>query len=285
MKLEQVNIRDPFILPYSGIYYLYGTRSATCWGLADGFDCYTSPDLENWEGPFEIFHRPRNFPMDRNYWAPECYERDGKFYLLTTLGAEHTKKGAYLLAADSPKGPFLPYSGILTPADWTCIDGTLYRAGSRTYLIFSHSFEDGVYDGDMCYVELSADWKTAVTRPKRMFSAKQAGWPKPIPFARQEFGIDSDCYFTDGPFALADARGALHIYWSSWCTRGYAVGEAISESGSMDGPWTHSDRLIFPENGGHGMAFRRFDGELIYTLHYPNDSLKEHPIFIDLKQE
>lgn len=27
MTTEQVNIRDPFILPHGGVYYLYGTRS------------------------------------------------------------------------------------------------------------------------------------------------------------------------------------------------------------------------------------------------------------------
>ena len=47
MNREKVNIRDPYILLHEGIYYLYGTRSATCWGEADGFDCYKSEDLEN----------------------------------------------------------------------------------------------------------------------------------------------------------------------------------------------------------------------------------------------
>jgi hypothetical protein len=115
-----------------------------------------------------------------------------------------------------------------------------------------------------------------------LFSAAEAPWPKPVPFAKEEFGIEGDCYFTDGPFALEDPDGKLHIYWSSWCTNGYAVGEAVSESGEISGPWKHLDHLIFPENGGHGMAFRKFDGSLTYTLHYPNDKYKEHPIFIEL---
>lgn len=32
LNREKVNIRDPYILLHEGIYYLYGTRSATCWG-------------------------------------------------------------------------------------------------------------------------------------------------------------------------------------------------------------------------------------------------------------
>ena len=66
LNREKVNIRDPYILLHEGIYYLYGTRSATCWGEADGFDCYKSEDLENWEGPIEIFHRPEGFFAVRN---------------------------------------------------------------------------------------------------------------------------------------------------------------------------------------------------------------------------
>lgn len=72
MKTTEINIRDPYILVHGSKYYLYGTRSATCWRPADGFDCYVSEDKENWEGPIEIFHRPEGFFADQNYWAPEC---------------------------------------------------------------------------------------------------------------------------------------------------------------------------------------------------------------------
>ena len=160
MKTNEVNIRDPFILVHEGKYYLYGTRSATCWGSADGFDCYISSDLENWEGPIEIFHRPEGFFADREYWAPECIYYNNAFYLFTTFGGESIKKGIYVLKADYPTGPFEVYSGRLTKEDWTCIDGTVYFEGETPYLIFSHSFED-TPDGDMCMVKLSKDLKRA----------------------------------------------------------------------------------------------------------------------------
>jgi len=51
MKNGEINIRDPFVLVYDGKYYLYGTRGATCWGPADGFDVYVGTDLEHWDGP------------------------------------------------------------------------------------------------------------------------------------------------------------------------------------------------------------------------------------------
>jgi hypothetical protein len=61
MKRQDINIRDPYVLVHGGFYYLYGTRSDTAWSRADGFDCYVSRDLSEFDGPFEIFHRPEGF--------------------------------------------------------------------------------------------------------------------------------------------------------------------------------------------------------------------------------
>ena len=35
--------------------------------------------------------------------------------------------------------------------------------------------------------------------PVTLFSAAEAKWAKPVPFAKAEFGMDGDVYFTDGP--------------------------------------------------------------------------------------
>ena len=49
MKSNEINIRDPYIMPYDGKYYLYGTRSETAFvGQSYGFDVYVTDDLENW---------------------------------------------------------------------------------------------------------------------------------------------------------------------------------------------------------------------------------------------
>lgn len=277
MKTNEVNIRDPFVLVHEGKYYLYGTRSATCWGPADGFDCYVSADLENWEGPIEIFRRPEGFFADREYWAPECVFHNGVFYLIATLGAGDRKKGVYALKSDAPTGPFRPCGGRLTPEEWACIDGTVYFDGGTPWLIFSHSFEDSP-DGDMCMIRLSGDLARAEGEPVKLFSACDAPWARPVPFAKAEFGMDGDVYFTDGPF-VTKLDGKLYMTWSSWSEHGYAVGVAVSDSGLIQGPWRQEPVPIFPENGGHGMMFRDLGGRLVFTLHFPNDRYQEHPVF------
>ena len=58
MKLNDINIRDPYILNYNGAYYMYGTRDTQWTSGATvhdfGFDVYVSSDLEEWTGPKSV---------------------------------------------------------------------------------------------------------------------------------------------------------------------------------------------------------------------------------------
>lgn len=284
LKTSEVNIRDPYVLAHDGKYYMYGTRSATTWGPADGFDCYISENLEDWKGPVEIFKRPEGFFADREYWAPECIYYQKAFYLVTTFGAKDKKKGIYILRCQEPAGNYELYSERLTPEDWTCIDGTIYFEDDTPMLVFSHSFED-TPDGDMCVIPLAKDLKQAAGNPQKLFSAGEAAWANPVPFAKEEFGMDGDVYFTDGPCLMKMEDGRLYMTWSSCGTSGYAVGVAVSKNGSVNGPWEHIEEPIFPVNGGHGMMFKDLDGKLCFVLHYPNDKYKERPLFTDMQLE
>lgn len=285
MNVEKINIRDPYILLHEGVYYLYGTRSSSCWGKAEGFDCYKSEDLENWKGPIEIFYRPENFWADRKFWAPECYYYRENFYFVTTFGAEDKKSGIQILISDRPEGPFKALTEeVVTPKEWNCIDGTLYWENEVPYLVFSHAFEDEP-NGHICYMPLSEDLTHATGEPRIMTSAVDAPWAVPVPFAKEEFGMDGDVYFTDGPCLHRMSDGRLIMLWSSWGKKGYAVGIAYSENGKINGIWKHIAEPLFDGNGGHGMIFKDKDGKQIYTLHSPNDKYQEHPVFFELVEK
>lgn len=284
MRLQNINIRDPFILLHDGTYYLYGTRARTAWGPADGFDAYRSDDLVEWEGPFEVFHNDGTFWATKCYWAPECICLDGIFYLVSTFGAEGRAKGVQILSSVSPLGPFAPMTpDVITPQGWDCIDGSLFvdEDGTR-WLLFSHSLPDDLR-GAYCVLPLADDLSHATGEPITLFHADEAPWSRPIPFAKAEFGIDGDVYFSDGPYAYRDGDGSLRMILSSWGTRGYAIGAALSESGRITGPWKQLEEPIYKENGGHGMVFLTKEGERKLVLHYPNDSLKERPVIVDLR--
>ena len=80
MKFNEINIRDPFVLPFEGKYYMYGTRGSTTFGYATGFDVFVSEDLENWSEGHSIFEASPAFWADRNFWATDevyIYNHDG----------------------------------------------------------------------------------------------------------------------------------------------------------------------------------------------------------------
>ena len=133
MKLNEINIRDPYILPYNGKYYMYGTRVRiteaypTRWGEQHGFDVYISEDLENWSEPKSVFERNEDFWGEEEFWAPEVHIYKDKFYMLATFKAAGRCMATHILVCDTPDGQFLPVSkDPVTPPDWVCLDGTLY---------------------------------------------------------------------------------------------------------------------------------------------------------------
>jgi beta-xylosidase len=285
MKNSEINIRDSFVLVHQDKYYLYGTRGPTTWGLADGFDCYVSSDLENWDGPFEIFHNDGGFWADRNYWAPECHFYRGEFYLLATFNSEDRQMGTQILKSNSPKGPFRVHSdGPVTPDSQECLDGTLYiDSNGVPYMVYSGSFKKN-HKGEMFVQQLTRDLRASVGEPRLVFLAADAPWTAPFPKGREVFGIEAPVYFSDGPFLYRTKTGKLLLLWSSFGDAGYSQGVAVSDNDEIDGNWIHEEQPIFT-GSGHGMIFKSLDHSPVLTLHYPNDHLSERPLFMKVVEE
>jgi hypothetical protein len=74
------------------------------------------------------------------------------------------------------------------------------------------------------------------------------------------------------------------MLWSSCTDKGYALGIAHSDSGKITGPWRHDPEPIFCKDGGHGMLFKTFDGKLMLTVHAPNRTPDERPVFIEIEE-
>ena len=278
MKRTDINIRDPFVLVHDGKYYLYGTRGATCWGPATGFDVYVSEDLENWSEPIVCFENDGTFWADRNYWAPEVHEYQGKFYMFASFKNPDVRRGTAILKADTPVGPFVPHSkGCITPADWECLDGTFYLSpAGKPYMVFCHEWVQAG-DGEVCAIELTADLSAPAGEPKLLFHASDASWCK---LMHHSSGVNG-CV-TDGPFMWRTSDGTLLCLWASFSEGGYTEAVAVSDNGDIDGVFTQIDPL-FMDDGGHGMIFRALDGQLYLTLHSPNAHLEERPHFHKVK--
>lgn len=280
MRTEEINIRDPFVLLHGDTYYLYGTRGATCWGPATGFDVYTSDDLREWAGPFPCFENDGTFWADRNYWAPEVHPWQRAWYMFASFKSDARHRGTAILRAETPEGPFVPWSdGPLTPPDWECLDGTFHVDGEgRPWMVFCHEWVQ-VGDGEVWAMPLTEDLRRPAGDPVLLFRASEAGWARRM---RHSSGMEG--YVTDGPFLWRTRDGRLLCLWSSISNAGYTQALAISDTGRVDGHFSQLPPL-FDRDGGHGMLFRQKDGTVTLALHTPNEHLKEHPWFIPLPDD
>lgn len=280
MKRNEINIRDPFVLVDEGKYYLFGTRGATCWGPANGFDVYVSEDLDSWSDPIVCFENDGSFWADQNYWAPEVHVYNGKYYMFASFKTDKTCRGTAILVSDTPVGPYKPHSdGCVTPCDWECLDGTFYvDKNGNPYMVFCHEWVQ-VGDGEVCAVKLTKDLKKADGVPRLLFHASEAEWKKSVHHKRT--GIDG--YVTDGPFMWRTQNGNLLCLWASFSEGGYTEAVALSDNGEIDGNFKQIDPL-FMDDGGHGMVFKALDGKLYLTLHSPNTHLEERPFFHEITE-
>lgn len=272
MRLNDINIRDPFVLNENGIFYMYGTRAENFGKGTGGFDVYSSNDLINWSNGEKCFDSEK-FSLNREVnWAPEVHRHCGKYYMLATFTKPNGLRGTYSLISDSPSGEFKPLGKALTPNDWECLDGTLYISRSgEPYLVFCHEHTQ-IIDGTICYVRLNNSLTAPIGEVRTLFSGSSPYWADKKP--------DGEHYITDGPFMYRTKGDELLLIWSTFVNHKYCQCVARSSNGEIDGTFEHLPLLI-DDDGGHGMIFEAF-GELFLSLHTPNKSGFEHPKFIKL---
>ena len=271
-------LRDPCVLYDDGVYYMYGT----------GWSCYknSTGSLDSgWEGPYDVVEMPQGHESEGGcHWAPEVHKYNGAFYMFTTYLSNITNhRGCVILKSSSPLGPFVPISdSYVTPRDWDSIDGTLYvDDDGQPWMVFVHewtSTDDGV--GRMAAAKLSDDLTHFISEPIELFRADDAWW---------SYGI-----VTDGCWMYKTESGSLLMLWSNWDSEGYCVGIAVSESGSIEGPWRQEQTPLYSKafsgkyDGGHGMIFTHTDGNKYLVIHSPNNAdagRPEKPVFIPLAEQ
>lgn len=266
MKTNEINLRDPFILPIDDKYYMYGSRvEEQC-----GFDVYVGEDLENWSEGKEIFATEKGFWGVKDFWAPEVHIYEGKYYLFASFKADDLCRGTAILVSDTPDGHFKVHNARVTPEDWECLDGTLWVENGTPYMIFCHEWIQ-VHNGEMCAVELTKDLKATVGEPFLLWRAGDAPWISSV-----TEGMD---YVTDGPF-LYSVNGELKSMWSSFSKGRYVLATATAKNGSIKGKWVIDDNLLFDKDGGHGMVFTAKNGTKMISIHSPNIAKEERPKFL-----
>lgn len=266
IDVSDLYIRDPFILLYENVYFMYGTG-----GNVAGYSCYVSCDLKTWYGPTCVFNAEKAMAVDGfdgvgDYWAAECHRYNDSFYLFASYKSGTTNfRGTSVFKSESPLGPFVEISdGHITPHTRDCIDGTLYVENGVPYMVYveEHTSEPD-HIGGMAYAQLSDDLTHFVSDSKTIFKADSPLWVK------------NSNSVTDGPFLYKTSNGRLYMLWSTHY-EGYRTTTAFTLNGSINGNWHQSIRSIYvrdklnEQDGGHGMIFTDKEGRLMMVIHSPN---------------
>ena len=272
--ISEIQIRDPFIVPENGKYFMFGTTDPDIWNAeGQGFDVYVTEDLENFIVPVNVFSKSDDFWGEKNFWAPEVHKYNGRYYMFATFYGSG-KRGSQILASDTVDGKYKPHSeGLITPENWFSLDATFYVENGVPYTVFCHEWIDAV-DGEIVLQRLSPDLKRPEGEPEVLFRATDAGWPDRIS------GDKHSGYVTDGPFIYKKSN-ELIMLWSSFYKGKYAITAARSENG-IKGPWKQEKTPLFWDDCGHGMLFRTYGGKLMLSVHSPNKSPYERACFRDV---
>ena len=292
LSLADIRAREPLIFGdrESQTYYLYaqgGNRALN--DEADlGVEVYCSRDLVRWSEPKPVFERPKQgFWGKPAIWAPDVHKLDGVYYMFASFNGRGGR-GMQILRAEKPDGPFVVNGEHAnTPPEQRALDGTPWIDTDGTHwMVYCHEWSQ-IKDGGVLALRMSKDWSRPIDEPLTLFHASQAPWVHPYP--------RSDTYVTDGTFLHRMKNGTLVMIWSSFVSakgkKGYAIGQAVSESGTVVGPWRHAETPLFGgqgEDGGHAMLLRDFAGNLLLVFHQPNidpeDLKPERPQILRLEE-
>ncbi|MEI7502932.1 MAG: family 43 glycosylhydrolase [Paludibacter sp.] len=261
IDIVDFKMRDPFVFVDTiGKSYFIHANS----GDNKTFTVYQSKDLLKWKNLGKSFTAATDFWGKLDFWAPDMFLYNGKYYMIATFSSTTIIRGCGILVSNSPQGPYAPLvNNPITPSTLSCCDGTLYIDNGQPYLLFTGS--PGQFGLGLIYTQkLSLDLKTTVGDPILLTRASNSPWARTITVN----GVVG--YAADAPFIYKNSKNELIMLWSSFSGGKYRIGIVRSTSGLMTGPWVHDAAPLNNDDGGHAMVFKSLDGINKISYHSPN---------------
>lgn len=265
-------IADPYVmLAGDGRYYMYGTSHP------DGvFTAHSSADLSEWRDEGIIYRRREGAWCKDTFWAPECFEIGGRYYLLFSANWRENPRGAEenfrigVAVSDHPAGPFTDlydrpihdFGFPIIDADLWLEDGRIYLYGSRC--CYEHDV-DGLEESWIYGVELAPDLSRAIGEPQLMLRPSQP-W-------EGRSAVSEGRRWNEGS-AIVKRGDTYYMTFSANHYMGphYAVGYATAKHPL--GPWTKAaENPILQQGGGvtgtghNSMVYSKDGGRLFMVYH------------------
>ncbi len=306
---------DPFILHASdGKFYMYGTSGS------QGFKAYSSDSLTNWKDEGMIYRGATDSSWTVDcFWAPEVYEREGKYYLWYSANWKHnpTNEGENfrigVAVSDKPTGPFVEMNGgpVFDPG-YPVIDANLYfdDENGKVYLYYSRccyknpvksevadwakkqGWYNEIEESWVYGVELKPDFSGVIGEPVLLLAPpskmddKQAEWE-----SRSVTSHEVNRRWTEGSYMIKKDSTYYMMYSANFFGgANYAVGYATSKNPL--GPFEKAaNNPVLQKNveqggkvtgTGHCMALTLPGGQMLCVYHgRTQDTGKQRVVFMD----
>lgn len=312
-----VTMGDPYVLLASdGKYYMYGTNGNE---KMPGFKAYCSDNLINWNDVGYVYNGTVSGSWAlKNFWAPEVYERNGKFYMFfsadwkynPTHEAENFRIG--VAVSDKPSGPFINISDKpLFDPGYPIIDANILQYKGKTYLYYSRCCYKNPVESEISEwakkqnlfqtveeswvygVEIATDFKSVIgepvllLQPPKNMSDKQSEWE-----SRSVTSGEVNRRWTEGSFAFVHKDKIYMMYSANYFGgKNYAVGYATSNNPL--GPFKkaennpvlqkNTDQGGMVTGTGHNSVTWSKDGKEMYCIYHgrTTETGKKRMVFID----
>lgn len=215
-------IGDPFVLKASdGKYYCYPTSDPN-----NGYKVWVSEDMVNWEKQIEkVYTKEPNTWCKGDFWAPEVYEWEGKFYMYYTAKWKETNTLRIGVAiSDSPLGPFKDTNNApMFDFGYATIDANIFiDEDGQGYLYYSRDCSENkigdLNESHIYGIQLSEDRLSVVGEPVLLAQPDQ-GWE-----------LNSGSFrWNEGPYVFK-REGIYYLMYSGhyYADRRYSLGYATS---------------------------------------------------------
>lgn len=225
---------DPAPMVYNDRLYVYTTHDedGSTWFTMDEWRVYSTNDMVNWTDHGAVLHYT-DFEWGRSdAWAPQCIERDGKFYLYVPLTSK-TEGGAIGVAVgDTPLGPFYdPLGKPLVRSGHGDIDPSVFiDDDGQAYLYWGNP--------NLYYVKLNENMISYEGEIVRVPMTEES-------FAKRDDESQRNTLYEEGPW-LYKRNKLYYLFWP-----GGPLPEHIgySTSNSPTGPWKYGG-TVMPAQGG-----------------------------------
>jgi arabinan endo-1,5-alpha-L-arabinosidase len=247
-RAVQVEVHDPVLTREGDFYYAFST--------GPGITIYQSADLVNWRRTGRVFETEPEWARDvaagfnGHLWAPDIFEKDGRFYLFYSVSAFGKNTSGMGVAVTETLDPDAPDYGwadqgmvlqsVPNRDHWNAIDPAIVQGENGGYWMSFGSFWEGLK-----LVRLDPSL-TRLAQPEEWYSlAKRPGDPHAADSSPGAGAIEAPYIFRKGEWFY------LFVSFDFCCRKGDSTYNIrVGRSKSVTGPYVDRDGTPMLAGGG-----------------------------------